>query len=113
MTCCQCKTRFRCLPDEEGDHACPKCGYHPENAMLDPNDDTPHIEATGCIHRTDGELCGPCYREALADPEAWEEYGDHPAGIANWKRLQKEMDRYSEECAAIPRLPADSDDLPF
>ncbi len=34
MTCCQCKARFRTLPDEEGDHACPKCGYHPSNGPM-------------------------------------------------------------------------------
>ncbi len=73
----------------------------------------PMNEHTGCIHRTDGELCKECYKEAVGDPEAWEEFGNHPAGIENWRRLQAEMDRYAEECNAIPREPASEGDIPF
>ncbi len=63
MTCCQCKTRFRTLPDEEGDHACPKCGYHPSVKTQDETEpdwtrnclvcgETPILPVTG--------MCGPC-----------------------------------------------------
>jgi len=28
-TCPECKHRFRTLEDEENDHPCPRCGFHP------------------------------------------------------------------------------------
>lgn len=31
--CPMCKTHFRTLPDEEGMHECPKCGYHPAHCQ--------------------------------------------------------------------------------
>ena len=34
-TCPKCKTHWRELPDEEGDHECPKCGEsHDSDEML-------------------------------------------------------------------------------
>ncbi len=30
-TCPNCKRHFRTLPDEEGDHPCPHCGWEPGN----------------------------------------------------------------------------------
>ena len=28
--CTRCNKRIRTLPDEEGQHPCPRCGYHPD-----------------------------------------------------------------------------------
>jgi hypothetical protein len=43
-----------------------------------------------CIHCDHG-LCPDCRADFEADQEAWYEFGNHPAGIANWKRLLEEI----------------------
>jgi hypothetical protein len=64
--------------------------------------------SVSCSHRAAG-LCDACLRDYLEDPIAWLEYGDHPAGRANWERLRAEMGR------GRPLEPAflDDADLPF
>jgi hypothetical protein len=52
------------------------------------------IPAT-CIHQPTG-LCPACQAEYDEDPVAWMEYGDHPAGLANWRALQAEMDEQAQ-----------------
>lgn len=49
-----------------------------------------------CIHNEEiglPGLCPSCQEDHDEDPLAWLEYGDHTQGIANWRRLQEEMDR--------------------
>jgi hypothetical protein len=41
-------------------------------------------------------LCPNCLAEYSEDPVAWLEYGEHPAGIANWRSLREEMNRAQE-----------------
>lgn len=48
---------------------------------------------TPCIHATDtAPLCPECLADATEDPLAWEEYGNHTAGLERWRELQREMD---------------------
>jgi hypothetical protein len=68
---------------------------------------------TGCIHRTDGGLCADCWAEAQEDPEAWEEYGHHPAGEANWKQLQAEIEAWAELPIYEPILREPDDEIPY
>lgn len=37
-TCNKCRCHFRTLEDEEQDHPCPRCGWHPEqgNSLFPP-----------------------------------------------------------------------------
>lgn len=53
--CPMCKTHFRTLPDEEGMHECPKCGYHPAHCQ------------PACLY------CGSEYIEEIDDPLPFEE----------------------------------------
>lgn len=59
-----------------------------------------------CIHQPHG-LCASCQSEHDADPLAWLEFGNHPAGLARWQSLQTEMaDRpESVPVADDPALP--------
>lgn len=43
-----------------------------------------------CIHAAAG-LCPACQAEYDYDPGAYLEYGDHPAGLANWRALWEEI----------------------
>ena len=43
-----------------------------------------------CIHATAG-LCPACQAEYDYDPDAYLEYGDHPAGLARWRALQEDI----------------------
>ncbi len=65
------------------------------------------MDAITCIHATAG-LCPKCQADYDADPLAYLEYGDHPAGIANWRALQEEM----AANLSRPVLPQD-DSMPF
>lgn len=38
-----------------------------------------------CIHQERG-LCPACQADYDQDPQAFEEYGDHPAGLERWNR---------------------------
>lgn len=38
-TCSRCRTVFRVLDDEDGDHPCPKCGWHPSQESELPDDE--------------------------------------------------------------------------
>lgn len=44
-----------------------------------------------CIHMPDG-LCPECLAEFNEDCGAWIEFGHHPQGIENWRRLQEEIE---------------------
>ena len=48
------------------------------------------MRATPCIHTVNG-LCDECRADADEDPEAWEEYGHHPRGIANTRSMMEEI----------------------
>jgi len=42
---------------------------------------------TPCFHIAAQGLCDACKADQEIDPEAWEEFGNHPAGRENWRRL--------------------------
>jgi hypothetical protein len=71
------------------------------------------ILAPPCIH-TDGKgLCQDCLAEFAADPEAYLEYGEHPAGIERWRAVQEEMAAHAIQAEAA-RLAGGSDpEIPF
>lgn len=49
------------------------------------------IYPTPCEHSPDGvSLCRGCQVERDTDPTAWEEYGYHPRGLANYANLLEE-----------------------
>jgi hypothetical protein len=67
---------------------------------------------TPCIH-TDGKgLCPACQADYDADPSAWEEFGQHPAGIANWRALEEEIAAEAERIRKLPPVP-DDPTIPF
>ena len=68
------------------------------------------VIALTCVHAIVG-LCPACQEEYYGDPSAYWEYGDHQAGIANWKALQEEMARSAAESLAAPSEP--DPNIPF
>lgn len=67
-----------------------------------------------CIHSPDGRtLCPACAEDYRIDPQAYLEYGLHPAGQARWAELQAEMDRDRAEAAQDPTPPEAWDGIPF
>jgi hypothetical protein len=54
-----------------------------------------------CVHCCDG-LCPVCQAQFEEDPDSWIQFGDHPAGIANWEALCAEMRAYSPLCSERP-----------
>lgn len=64
-----------------------------------------------CIHQEAG-LCPECQEDYDADPEAWHEFGQHPQGIENWKRLQAEMEAARLELEQEANTTA-TEELPF
>lgn len=64
-----------------------------------------------CIHATEG-LCPACREEYDADPCAYEEYGEHPAGLARWAALKAEMEAERLALDAF-RLPPPADEMPL
>ena len=67
---------------------------------------------TPCDHTGGNGLCPECQEEFDADPDAWEEFGAHPVGRENWRRLQEEI---AQGHADDPQLqPSEVDcDIPF
>lgn len=65
----------------------------------------PHPSGLTCIHALLG-LCAECKDDYDEDPSAYFEFGDHPHGIANWKRLQDEIaaDRPAEHDNTPPAV---------
>lgn len=62
-----------------------------------------------CIHSPDGRtLCPDCQATYDGDPESYIEFGDHPAGLKNWRALQDEIARGAEE-----RTQSTDPELPF
>ena len=44
-----------------------------------------------CIHADGKTFCPECRWAWEYDPDSYLEYGDHPAGLKNWRALQKEI----------------------
>lgn len=66
-----------------------------------------------CIHRESG-LCPACQADFDADPEAWVEFGDHPAGIERWEALQAELrEGARDEARQTERHEQAYPDIPF
>ena len=70
---------------------------------------------TPCDHTSGHSLCEACQAEFEADEGAWEEYGHHPRGRANWRRECELMERDRQERAAdeLPAGAVDLSDIPF
>ncbi|MBV8094433.1 MAG: hypothetical protein JO110_14650 [Acetobacteraceae bacterium] len=66
-----------------------------------------------CIHAERG-LCPDCQEEFDEDPAAWFEFGQHAAGLENWRRLEAEMEeeRLAEE-ESKPLPTCGDDEIPF
>lgn len=64
-----------------------------------------------CIHSDTG-LCPDCRAEFDEDPDAWWEFGAHPQGIENTKRLETDMEVMHCETESDCETRRD-DDLPF
>lgn len=65
-----------------------------------------------CIHTNGAGLCASCQAGYDYDPSAYLEFGDHPEGLANWKREQEMMlDDIAEMEARGPGIP--DPDIPF
>jgi len=65
-----------------------------------------------CIHGDGKSLCASCQAGYDYDPSAYLEFGDHPEGLANWRREQELM--LADIEAARFRGPAIADpDIPF
>lgn len=62
-----------------------------------------------CIHQPGG-LCPACREDFEADPSAWLEFGDHPAGRANWRAL---LDDIAADAARTPPAAASDSEIPF
>jgi hypothetical protein len=45
-----------------------------------------------CVHTEGIGLCAACQEAFGEDPQAYCEYGDHPEGIANFRRDQEMID---------------------
>lgn len=61
-----------------------------------------------CAHSEAG-LCPACRADYDEDPAAWLEYGDHPAGIAAWEALRREMEAEADR----PPAAMGADDVPL
>lgn len=61
-----------------------------------------------CIHAVSG-LCVACLEEFAEDPMAFAEFGNHPAGIANFAALQAEI----AEMQDGPGVVVDKSEIPF
>lgn len=70
------------------------------------------IYPTPCIHGDGTNLCSDCQEEFDTDPGAWEEFGEHPQGAANWKAMQEEMAAEAERVARLPPAVPDPN-IPF
>lgn len=81
---------------------------------------TPCIHRCGCGGLCDGghpcpmadnapPLCPRCQAAFDEDPQAWEEFGDHPEGLRSWEELKREL------AAAVqnPTPPEAWDGIPF
>ncbi len=62
-----------------------------------------------CLHNEGNGLCPECQDEYDEDPSAYIEFGNHPAGIANWMDLRAKMATLPHEL--ISELP--DSDIPF
>jgi len=50
----------------------------------------PHLSGLTCIHASEG-LCRHCRLDYEHDPVAFEEFGEHPAGIRRWKETLEQI----------------------
>lgn len=61
-----------------------------------------------CIHGDGTNLCPACQEDYDGDPDAWEEFGQHPQGIANYQALLEEIAADAERIAPVepdPNIP--------
>jgi len=66
---------------------------------------------TPCIHSDGATLCESCFAQWAEDPAAYDEFGDHPEGIARWRALCAEM---AERQRRLPDAPLVVDsEIPF
>ncbi len=73
----------------------------------------PDIYPVPCIHSHDGRsLCAACQEEYDIDPSAYDEFGQHPAGIENFRHLEEEIAADAAREAALPPGEPDSN-IPF
>lgn len=76
-------------------------------------DDEPQNILITCIHSESG-LCPACQEDFDADPEAWFEFGDHPAGIERWEALQAEIrEGLADEARQAGRRERNYPEIPF
>lgn len=71
------------------------------------------MQPTPCIHTGGTSLCSACKESYDADPAAWEEYGDHPAGIERWRQERETMARFDRARFDSERLAEPDQDVPF
>ncbi len=69
------------------------------------------ILPTPCIHGDGKGLCPACQHDFDEDPSAWEEFGRHPQGLANWQALQAEI--AADALADPPTERPDLTQIPF
>lgn len=98
-----CKERFESREDEVWMECSLPAGHAGDHSG---EEDYP----TPCIHGDGRNLCPDCRHDQEADPAAWEEYGEHPAGIAAWAALRQEaFEAVKEKIASTP----DHSNIPF
>lgn len=64
-----------------------------------------------CVHMDEG-LCAECQADYDEDPSAWDEYGNHPVGLANWRALQDEIAAEAERVRSLPPM-QDDPSIPY
>jgi len=79
-------------------------------ALEQPTARTSGIYPEPCIHGDGKTLCPDCQAGYDVDPEAYDEYGDHPAGLERWRALQEEIAR---DAATTPSQAVQDDSIPF
>lgn len=79
-----------------------------------PQADPQHRSGLTCTHQAKKGLkglCGPCVEEYDSDPGGYVAFGSHPAGEAEWARLQAEIAQYHQQ--GIGASCFDPSDIPF
>jgi hypothetical protein len=72
----------------------------------------PNRSCLTCIHSTDG-LCEQCQADYDEDPDAWIEYGPHPAGIARWAAEQAMQAEWCRQHPASTEPLKPDPEIPF
>jgi ferredoxin len=66
-----------------------------------------------CIHADGKSLCAGCQECYDVDPDAYWEFGDHPAGLERWKREQELIAASAAESAVGSAGMHDDPNIPF